>query len=304
MGERITRRNLKNGIFAFIDLLGFSDRVKQIKTDEDLRKLDADVVFVQREFEHKSSDDFVRRSQKIVGKRVLAFSDCIVISVPLHSELAKLQGTFDVLMSELTSLAIAQGDCVQRGIFLRGGVDLGYWLHRKDTLISPAMVNAYGLEHEACVPMIAITPALYKYLSKHPDRGYYSKDIEPFSKVFKLYRKLPNGKTHWFINYLRICLESVEPVIVGDDRERYLSADADGRERMRTELWQSACSEWALSHGRIIAEAHAKATVASVRLKYEWLASYHNAEVKRFFGKRAKPLLIEENLSKPQRIGK
>lgn len=294
MGKSITRRNLKNGIFAFIDLLGFSDRVQRIKTDEDLRKLDDEVVFVQREFEHKSSDDFVRKSQRIVGKRVLAFSDCVVISVPLHSDLTKLQGTFDVLMSELTSFAIAQGDCVQRGIFLRGGVDLGYWFHRKDTLISPAMVNAYGLEHEACVPMIAITPALCKYLSKHSDRGYYNKDIEPFSKVFKLYRELPNGQTHWFINYLRICLESVEPVIVGEDRERYLSADADGRDRMRTELWQSACYEWALSHGQIIAEAHAKATVASVRLKYEWLASYHNAEVKRFFGRRAKSLLIEE----------
>lgn len=293
MGKKITRRNLKNGLFAFIDLLGFSERVQRIRTDQDLRKLDDDVGFVQGEFEHKSSDEIVRKSQKIVGKRVLAFSDCVVISVPLRSDLTKLQGTFDVLMSELTSFAIAQGDCVQRGIFLRGGVDLGYWFHRRDTLISPAMVNAYGLEHEACVPMIAITPALRRYLSKHPDRGYYNKNIEPFSKIFKQYRKLPNGQTHWFINYLRICLESVEPVIGGKDRERYLSADADDRERMRTKLWQSACHEWALSHGQIIAEAHAKATAPSVRLKYEWLAKYHNTEIKRFFGKKAKPLLVK-----------
>lgn len=89
--------------------------------------------------------------------------------------------------------------------------------------------------------MIAITPALSKYLSKHPDRGYYSKDMDPFSKVFKLHRKLPNGQTHWLINYLRICLESADPVIVGEDRERYISADADGRDLIRTELWQSAC---------------------------------------------------------------
>jgi hypothetical protein len=292
MGRKITRRNLKNGLFAFIDLLGFSDRVQRIETDEDLRKLDDDVVFVQGEFEHKSSDYFVRESQKIVGKRVLAFSDCVAISVPLRSDLTKLQGTFDVLMSELTSFAIAQGDCVQRGIFLRGGVDLGYWFHRKDTLISPAMVNAYRLEHDACVPMIAITPALRKYLAQHPDRTYYSDDIEPFAKTLKQHRKLPNGQTHWFINYLRICLESVEPAIVGEDRERYRSADADGRDRMLTEAWQSACHEWALNHGRVIAEARANATTPSVRLKYEWLAKYHNAEIKRFFSKRAKPLLI------------
>lgn len=64
MGRKITRRNLKNGLFAFIDLLGFSDRVQRIETEEDLRKLDDDVVFVQGEFEHKSSDYFVRESQK------------------------------------------------------------------------------------------------------------------------------------------------------------------------------------------------------------------------------------------------
>lgn len=143
------------------------------------------------------------------------------------------------------------------------------------------MVNAYRLEHDACVPMIAITPALRKYLAQHPDRTYYSDDIEPFAKTLKQHRKLPNGQTHWFINYLRICLESVEPAIVGEDRDR-----------MRTEAWQSACHEWALNHGRVIAKARANATTPSVRLKYEWLAKYHNAEIKRFFSKRAKPLLI------------
>lgn len=48
---------------------------------------------------------------------LLAFSDCIVISVPLRSDLAEHEGTFDVLMSELTSFAWAQGACVLRGIF-------------------------------------------------------------------------------------------------------------------------------------------------------------------------------------------
>src|SRR5258705_7170100 len=152
MTKKITRRNLKNGLFAFIALLGFSNRVEAITTEEQLRVSDDDVVYVQNEFEHKSSDKFIQEEHKIVGKSVLAFSDCLVISVPLRSQMADFQGTFDLLMSELNSYAWALGTCVLRGIFLRGGVDLGFWYRRKDTLISPAMVLAYRLEHTALVP--------------------------------------------------------------------------------------------------------------------------------------------------------
>lgn len=89
MTKKITRRNLKNGLFAFIDLLGFSNRVEAICTEQQLRALDDDVTFVQNEFEHKSSDKFIKQEHKIVGKSVLAFSDCLVISVALSSQLAK-----------------------------------------------------------------------------------------------------------------------------------------------------------------------------------------------------------------------
>ena len=66
MTARITRRNLKNGLVAFIDLLGFSARVEAISTEAELRALDDDVAFVQAEFEHKSSDELIRKSQKII----------------------------------------------------------------------------------------------------------------------------------------------------------------------------------------------------------------------------------------------
>jgi hypothetical protein len=112
--------------------------------------------------EYKCFDKFIKEEKKILGKSVLAFSDCLVISAPLRSQLADIQGTFDLLISELSSDAWAQGTCVLRGIFPRGDVDLGFWYRQKDTLISSAMVLAYRLEHAACVPMIAITPELQK----------------------------------------------------------------------------------------------------------------------------------------------
>src|SRR4029077_6899322 len=127
-------------------------------TEEELRALDDAVAFVQAEFGHKTRDESTRDANKVMHKTALAFSDCLVISVPVSSPLADHQGSFDLLMDELNSFGLAQGACVLRGTFLRGGVDLGLWYGRQDSLISPAMIHAYRLEHDACVPMIAITP--------------------------------------------------------------------------------------------------------------------------------------------------
>jgi hypothetical protein len=292
MTSKITRRNLKNGLFAFIDLLGFSNRVEAIETEEQLRALDEEVVYVQEQFEHKSSDKFIRDEHKFVSKSVLAFSDCLVVTVPLRSHLADYQGIFDLLLTELDSYALAQGTCVVRGIFLRGGVDLGFWYRRKDTLISPAMVRAYRLEHAACVPMIAITPELQKYLSDHKDRNYYSDDLDPIPTTFIWCSNLPNGTDQWCINYMRICLRSLEPVIAGGDWERYQTLDEDGRDLMRTELWQNTCRDWARRHGQAILRACASAGDKHVRDKYVWLANYHNDEIRIFFGEEAESLTI------------
>jgi len=203
MTKKITRRNLKNGVMAFIDLLGFSARVEAISTKAELRALDDAVAFVQAEFGHKTPDESTRDANRVMHKTVLAFSDCLVISVPVRSPLADHQGSFDLLMDELSSFGLAKGSCVLRGTFLRGGVDLGFWYRRQDSLISPAMIHAYRLEQDACVPMIAISPALWKYLAKHPHRSFYHDDADPIPKTFRRHGKLPNGRTQRFINYVR-----------------------------------------------------------------------------------------------------
>jgi hypothetical protein len=141
--------------------------------------------------------------------------------------------------------------------------------------------------------MIAITLDLQKYLSDHPHRNYYSDDFDPIPKTLVQYDNLPNGWTQWFINYVRICLDSVEPTIAGDDRKRYQAEDLDGRDRMRTEAWQNACRHWVRRHGQAILSACASAGNAErVREKYAWLVAYHNDEIRRFFGEEAESLSI------------
>lgn len=297
MKGKITRRNLKSGLVGFIDLLGFSNRVQEITTVDELRQLDDDVVFVQTQLGHKPREAVIKDSNTISGKSVLAFSDCLVVTVSVDSKLALHEGTFDVFMSELNSIALAQGDCVTRGIFLRGGIEFGDWFRRKDTLISPALVSAYNLESEdVCVPMIAISPKLRTYLANHPHRGFYSQDYDPIPVTLREYRSLPNGKPQkalWFINYLRLYLGAIEPSIVGDELKRYKSENAAGRDRIRNEAWKKACRKYARLHADAISKAYAATEDQRVRAKYRWLAKYHNDEIKRFFRQDSKTLRVK-----------
>ena len=80
--------------------------------------------------------------------------------------------------------------------------------------------------------------------------------------------------------------------MIGDERARYEAANPGERDRHAGEIWKRACRDWAWDHAQAVTTAHAAAESDSVRQKYVWLAKYHNAEIKRFFGRQAKPLLV------------
>jgi hypothetical protein len=215
-----------------------------------------------------------------------------VISVSSYSELARSDGDFDVLMNEVADLAMAQGRCVMNDIFVRGASEYGLWYKRSDTLISPAMVTAYNLERSACVPMIAIADDLMKHLSEHPHRRFYSEDSDPIEKSFRRYDDLPNGNTHWFIDYLPICLEAADGTIAVYDRTEYESAAPQRKDQMRNEAYVRDCREMTIWHRDAIVKAHGAASSDAIRAKYEWLARYHDDAVTRFFFDPPSELLI------------
>lgn len=288
----LRKQNLKVGLVAFIDLLGFSARVEQMKTTDDLEQLSDNVARVQRWFDYKPKDELIKETQTLISKTVLAFSDCIVVSVPIRSRLADQEGDFDVIMGELANFALSQGRCAVNGIFLRAGADFGIWYRNRDTLISPAMVKAYELERQASVPMIAVTNDLYEHLSEHLHRGYYHKSADPIPRVLRRYQDLPNGTAQWFIDYVPICLEAVDGAITGDDLAAYRSADPETRDKMRSEAFWRDCREWALCHAEAIRAAYAAAMDDHVRAKYLWLAKYHDDAVSRFYNNPPSEVLI------------
>lgn len=287
----LSRRYANVGMVGFVDLLGFSARVLSIETANDLKAIEADVRRVQRWFDHRTKDEAVREVQKLQSKTVLAFSDCLVVAVPSFSELAGSEGDFDVQLAEVVSLAYAQGLCAVNGIFVRGGLDYGLWYKRRDTIISPAMVVAYNLERTATVPMIAISDNLMRHFQDHPHRKFYHEEPDPVSRYFREF-ELPGGRKQWMLDYLPLTLGEMDGSLTTEERERYRLEDPEGREVLRADAWRRAIRETASVHKDRIVVAHAAAATDSIKLKYEWLARYHDEALGRFFVETPPELLI------------
>jgi len=275
----ISRAHLSGGITAFLDILGFSERILTAKTDKDVEGIIADIESIQRAFEFKSKDRYVKEAQMGSRKTVLAFSDSVVVNLALESRLTKLQGTFDPVMSELSGMALAQGQCVGSGLFLRGGIDIGWWYRKSTVLASESLVRAYRAEGKAIVPVIRLTDELYKFVSTHPHRKFYSGDIEPVRTLLREYKGVrPDGSplSFWYLDYLSVVLQSVDWVTSAAQRQNCLTAPRGKRDRIREMGYRANIRNWLRHHARMIKQAHARAKDAHVKAKYEWLADYHN----------------------------
>lgn len=260
---------------AFIDILGFSERALGLEKESDLRRLDADVAMVQVEFEHRPVHKSPNNVHTSLRKEVLAFSDCILVSIAGESPQAHLQGTFDLWLSELWFIAIAQWNCVCKRIFLRGGVDLGLWYRSGSRLISPAMVEAYRLEHNVHVPVIAITDNLYEFFEKSEDRFCYADTNEPLS-IFREHVDPETKKKYKFLDYLSVAISAIDWMKDDNTLQEYKNTPIDMRSLVVTEGWTANVNEALRHHRRLILDAYNNAVNENIRAKYKWLAEYQN----------------------------
>jgi hypothetical protein len=267
------------GVTAFIDILGFGRKVLSADTEDDIHAIRKSVELIRRSFDHNSSDDLTRSSQQLLGSTVLAFSDSIIVNVPLVSDATKYSGTFDTLMSEISNFACAQGSCVLNGIFLRGGVDLGWWHQDGEIVISQSLTRAYKQEGECCFPMISVTKELLQFLQEHRDRRCYADEIEPVRNSFS---KTTVGTTEFtYIDYIRLCLEALDWRTGNEQIDAYRSAPPEQKDSIRNDGYRHNVDAWLIEHAGQIAKAH-KASSGKVRDKYVWLASYHNEAAKQY----------------------
>lgn len=270
--------DLSVGITGFIDILGVGEKVLNAKTVEDIARIKTDLKKIQSEFDFDTKDDFTSKVQQLTNTTVLAFSDCIVVNIPLQSESTKYSGTFDPLMSELAGFAYAQGACVQSSLFVRGGLELGWWFQDGSTLISQSMVGAVKREESADVPVIALCDEIYAYFSDHKHREYYSKDYDPVKSMFREYKS--KNDSFYYIDYISICVEALDWHRSREQMNNYKSASPDEKDEITASGYRENVDQWLCTHARNIESAAAAAPNDKVRRKYEWLAAYHNEVAK------------------------
>lgn len=266
------------GVTAFIDILGFGGRVLSASEVTDVIAIRDAVRIIRNAFDHDPKDELTIRSQELYNTRVLAFSDSIIINTPLKSTATEYSGSFDPIMSEISSLALGQATCIENGIFLRGGVDLGWWYQEDDIIVSQSLTRAYYQEGKARYPVIAVTQDLYDYLSSHPDRNSYASSIDPLNSFE--YIETENGRIH-YLDYLSICCESVSWNPTPNERLVYKSASPEERDSMMNSGYRASLNAWLSMHRDKIQHAHSQCPEKD-RPKYEWLSDYHNRISERY----------------------
>lgn len=262
------------GVTAFIDVLGFGERVASAKTIEDIAAIAKAVKQIQGRFDFETKDHLTRQVQSMYKKTVLAFSDSIVIHLPLESEITIREGTFDPLLSELSDYALTQGECVMDGIFLRGGIDIGWWHRSGSTLVSGSLLNAYKTEGAVKIPVLALTPQITDFFSKHKHRTFYAKDIEPVSRLLREYVP-PQGDPIWYLDYISISLESVHWHTSNAQLAEYRAASSEDRDKIVDDGYKHNINLWLKSHARHVEAGYLNAPEVA-KDKYRWLAAYHD----------------------------
>lgn len=267
-------KDISVGVTAFIDILGFGNKVLAAESIDDIKEIHKGVKLIQDAFDFETDDALTREVQEMHKTTVLAFSDCVIVNIPLESDATKYEGTFDPIMSEITSFAYGQGICCLNSLFVRGGLDLGWWYQEDATLISQSMVNAYKAEGAVSVPVIALTDRVFDYFSNHSHRDFYSEDYDPIPRVFRTVEI--KGKKHLYIDYMTICLEAVGWQRSNEQLNEYRLSSPEDKDKIMNEGYRNNIDEWLKTHSENIKRAYAEASDDCVKAKYEWLANYHN----------------------------
>lgn len=268
-------KSVSYGIVTFIDFLGFSNQVETAKSLAGIKEIIKQVQSLRDEF--KEDHELL----KLAKKEVIAFTDCVIISVAGESKLSYLQGTYDTWLSELSLLAYSQFSSVlETNIFIRGGMSDGWWYHEDNVIVSPAQVEAYRLEKdEAKYPIIVLSDHLAEYFTDPDNYKSYS-DNPTEVLLLKDEDKERNG---WFINYLGYGVEELGWMGNKDIEEKHRRCHDDDKKRhLRTEGWKLNAKKVFERHKEVILNAYRSLLKEDVRQKYVWLAKYHNDIVERY----------------------
>ena len=241
----------RDHLVAFIDLLGWSDKLSSAKTHADIDAL----LDILKRFHGDFDFDYVKslsaHERESVREQIEILSDALVVAVPLNCGDVRFHDQYEEIRLKFWDFALAQAQCAVEGTFIRGGVSLGYCIKGEGVILSDALVKAYELEGKVKYPVVAVSDELYEYWRGLP---FYD---EGEASVYTTVDARGEGSEFRFIDYINITLGILQ-----------------GESRGMSEV------EFLAKHKASIIDAIGKAKFSDnpdkVREKYEWLKRYHD----------------------------
>ena len=146
-----------NRVVLFLDILGFKKHVLET-IDRERERPSAEV---DNEAKIKELHSILTRMGKIASEggngidiMTTQFSDSIVISFPSDNP-SMATRTFEVVLKILVEL-------IQKNIICRGALSEGKFIHTKDVLFGPALIDAYETESKAAMyPRVIMDKSIY-----------------------------------------------------------------------------------------------------------------------------------------------
>lgn len=279
-------------VVAWIDILGFREELLQAekKGGDELQRVYRKLLRVRQAFDEPSSSIEpldLEQEQQAYGREVIALSDGLVITASLPRATARGHVTdYDLLMSIISELILAQADCALDGIFVRGGISIGDFFFEDNILLSPALVRAYELESKKAVyPVIVIKAKDIELLRKLDGYKHYAKDAEPSQYELCPFRSPraddDSSEDLLHLDYLELVANINTYGPTGAQYAELSSGNYTDRERER--LFSLYMNRNALNamirHKEQIVRAYEAASSEGVRAKYRWLMEYHNRSV-------------------------
>jgi len=277
-------------VVAWIDILGFRKELLNAEsgTEEDFQRVYRKLLRVRQVFDDPAASaepEELEQGQRAYGREVFSLSDGLIVTTSLSRATAKGHVTdYDLVMSILSDLILAQADCALEGVFVRGGISVGKFYFEDNVLLSPALVRAYELETRKAVhPVIIIEQQYIEALRELKGYKNYAGDAEPSQFELRPFTspKGERGDDFLHLDYLNF-ITDVD--IYGPNQmesEEYTSGKYTEKERER--LFSLYMHRKALKnmirHKEQVIRAYKSAKANCVRAKYRWLMEYHNRAV-------------------------
>jgi len=242
----------REAIITFVDILGFKNIIQK-STAEEVLKILKKIEYFSDAKESSDGEDYT--------PKIIQFSDSIIRIRPLDSK-ANLEFRYGSLFYELNDLVIMQGELINHGICIRGGLTVGNVYFDDAKVYGPGFVKAYEIESGfSNYPRIVIDPEIISRIKN--DNRLLSENNEIDYELSAINDQLRRGSDGlYFVDYLGAFPRNV------DDPE-YIPDFFSNNKKI------------------ILSNIGAQKVLSSVASKYLWLATYHNEVIESTFQRAA-----------------